>query len=159
MSKRQRSFVAVISALITAGWFAAPVDAASSKRVTTNCCELRAPSSLRFVRQGDGATAVNGDLNVAVFTLTTDSAVEATYQAVEAMGGGSVTYQTESSQWAVKSGYLDGTDIIYYLRAEYDRGCGEAGVIQITFPKSKKKQYEAATATMSKSFRADLCGN
>ncbi len=148
-------FKVTISALVAFLAFPNPVQAATTKRIVTDCCELRAPSYLRF--GSDGNASYDG-LTVSVYSMSTQSSINATDEVVDSMGGGSVTYETSSSRWAVRSGLLSGTDTGYYIRAEYDRGCGEAGVLQITFPKSKKAQFSAAITTMSKSFSADLCG-
>jgi hypothetical protein len=131
------------------------VEAAGSKRVATSCCEMRAPSYLRFNSQG---VATSNGVEVAVYSMPSSSSIETTFEVLDSMGGGSVTYETATGIWAVRSGFLSGTDTIYYIRAQYDKGCGEAGVLRISYPKSKKPQFSSAVATMSKSFRADLCG-
>jgi hypothetical protein len=131
--------------------------AASTKLVVTSCCEFRAPTNLRFAISGNSAEASNGGLNVSVFA--TRGFGDAADEAVAAMGGGSVTYETASSQWHVKSGYLtESPTTIYYVRVEFDRGCDESGVLVITFPMAKKPTFSGAVTTMSKSFRSDLCG-
>ena len=124
----------------------------------TNCCEMRAPTSVRFAIDGDQARGESGGMSVLVRSISTDSAQNALFEAIDQMGGGSITYESNSSQWAVKSGFLNDSKLIYYVRAEYDRGCGAAGILQVTYPKGKKASFSGAVTTMSKSFRADLCG-
>jgi hypothetical protein len=131
--------------------------ASTSKRVQMPCCELRVPSSLRYRYSGSGIISVGGSLLVSVDSLEAGSLDEAYQYLIESADIREITYREASSQWAVASGFMnDGT--IFYIRTEFDRGCGEAGYLIINFPKSQKKSYTGAVSTMSKSFRADLCG-
>jgi hypothetical protein len=152
-----RSTIATLSLLAGCVAVEGRASAASTKLVVTSCCEFRAPSNLRFSIDGDSAEASSGGLSVSVFS--TSGFNDAADEAVAAMGGGSVTYETASSQWHVKSGYLtESPSTIYYVRVEFDRGCDESGVLVINFPKAKKPRFSGAVTTMSKSFRSDLCG-
>lgn len=132
-------------------------DAASTKRVVTDCCELRVPAAMQVSTNGNEAQGRWGDLNIQVRASEASSAADAVDRVVADNGFGRATYRTSSSQWAVKSGYYEGEGI-YYVRAEFDRGCGLSGTLVITYPKANRGRYDASIATMSKSFRSDLCG-
>jgi hypothetical protein len=131
--------------------------APSTKRVVTSCCEFRAPTAIRFSVSGDRASGSYQSFRAEVDSVSSSSSEVAVYDTLDGLGGGEETYQAASSQWAVSSGFVPGPTV-YYIRAEFDRGCGEAGVLTITYPKSKQKQFGSWVGILSKSFRADLCG-
>ncbi len=94
---------------------------------------------------------------VSVDSMSVRSSIEGASLLIEAIRVRKVTYEKDSSQWSVRTGFLeDGS--IFYIRTEFDRGCDEAGFLVITYPQKKKKAYYNDVTTMSKSFRADLCG-
>jgi hypothetical protein len=131
--------------------------AKSSKQVVTPCCELLVPSWLKYRTNGNGIVSVGGTMYLSVNSLSARSSVDATSQLIESLEVREVTYEKDSSQWSVRTGFLeDGS--IFYIRAEFDRGCDEAGFLVVTYPSKKKKAYYNDVTAMSKSFRADLCG-
>jgi hypothetical protein len=153
----QKQITVVIFMVSASILLSTPGSSAATRRVETGCCELQLPTWLKYRTVEMGLQSYGSPLAVTVDSVASSGPEDTASEIVGALGTASVTYEQSSSIWAVKSGFLRNGNI-YYIRAQYDRGCGEAGVLILSYPKAKKKAYAADVAAMSKSFRADLCG-
>ncbi len=145
--------------------FAGGANAASStssyRRLQTLCCEVLAPKAMTF-RENEGYTVseLPSGLEMAVYKTSATSARNAVLERLGELDA-LETFKKTSGLSSSSSGYLDSGDagqLIYYIRATYSGSCGSVGVMELVYPKAKKKQFDATVNTITKSFKVYDCG-
>jgi hypothetical protein len=135
--------------------------ASSYRRLQTLCCDVLVPKAMMF-RESEGysRSELPSGLEMTVYQTSATSARKAVVERIgeiEALEA----FKKSSGLSASSSGYLDSGDsgeLIYYIRATYSGSCGSVGVMELVYPKAKKKQFDAAVNTITKSFKVYDCG-
>jgi hypothetical protein len=167
--RAQKSVLA--SLLLTAGLgtfvFAPSYDAvaasttSSYRRLQTLCCEVLAPKAMTFrENEGYSISELPSGLEMVVYQTSATSARKAVLERISEIEA-LETFKKSSGLSASSSGYLtsgDSGELIYYIRATYSGSCGSVGVMELVYPKAKKKQFDATVNTITKSFKVYDCG-
>jgi hypothetical protein len=133
----------------------------SYRRLQTLCCDVLAPKAMTF-RESEGysKSELPSGLEMTVYQTSATSARNAVLERIAEIDA-LETFKKSSGLSASSSGYLDSGDsgaLIYYLRATYSGSCGSVGVMELVYPKAKKKQFDAVVNTITKSFKVYDCG-
>ena len=170
-SKRRRTVGAVtfVVAVTSIGGlfhgFTSGASAASSsssyRRLQTLCCDVLAPKAMTF-RENEGYSVgdLPSGLEMTVYQTSATSARNAVLERIAELDA-LETFKKTTGLSSSSSGYLDSGDagpLIYYIRATYSGSCGTVGVMELVYPKAKKKQFDATVNTVTKSFKVYDCG-
>jgi hypothetical protein len=145
--------------------FAGGASAASStisyRRLQTLCCDVLAPKAMTF-RENEGYSLgeLPSGLEMTVYQTSATSARGAVFERIAELDA-QETFKKTTGLSSSSSGYLDSGDsgaLIYYIRATYSASCGSVGVMELVYPKAKKKQFDAVVNTITKSFKVYDCG-
>jgi hypothetical protein len=135
--------------------------ASSYRRLQTLCCDVLAPKAMTFrENEGYSVSELPSGLEMTVYQTSATSARKAVLERIAELDA-LETFKKSSGLSSSSSGYLDSGDsgaLIYYIRATYSGSCGSVGVMELVYPKAKKKQFDAAVNTITKSFKVYDCG-
>ena len=128
-----------------------------TRLVKTACCQVQAPSYLKFATTDNQSTATYRGLKVQFGTEFYTEPHDLIGGTIDSLGGGNVTYTKDGKNFVVQSGVLYDDETIFYVRANYTPKCRDIGVLTITYPVTAKATFASVVNTLSTTFVSKNC--